>query len=410
MCSDLYVLTHLDDDTLLLGLRQITGESSRLLAVLLAHVAEVDQRRLYLDAACSSMHAYCVQVLNFSEGSAYKRIHAARAARSHPVIFELVADGSLHLTAVTLLAPHLTAANHRELLDKAKRRSKRQIEEMIAALAPKPDLPPVIRKLPQPAPEPTPPATSSDLFAPPAAPAANSSPSVSNPASSGPPVDRQSPPDLRSGQAQTSVDSHRLAPLSPERFKVQFTASKELHDKIRLAQDLLRHQVPGGDLAEVCDRAFTVLLDQLMRKKFGLKAEATRPAKAEVKQDAGSRSAPTGPSSPLADPHPPSARRAPPQAGGDSAPGEGNPRPSRHIPRAIRRAVLERDGLQCTFVDESGRRCTERAGLEFQHDQAFAKFGKHEIDTIRLVCKWHNQHLANLEFGFEFMEAKRRRA
>ncbi|MCC7383083.1 MAG: hypothetical protein IT384_14690 [Deltaproteobacteria bacterium] len=409
MCSDLYVLTDLDDDTLLLGLRRTTGESSRILAVLLAHIAEVDKRRLYLDAACSSMHAYCVQVLNFSEGGAYKRIHAARAARSHPVIFELVADGSLHLTAVTLLAPHLTAANHRELLDKAKRRSKRQIEEMIAALAPKPDLPPVIRKLPQPAPEPAPPATSSDLFAPAAAPAANSAASVSNPASSGPPGDVQNPPDLRRDQPQTSVDSHRLAPLSPERFKVQFTASRELCDKIRLAQDLLRHQIPGADLAEVCDRAFTVLLDQLMRKKFGLKAEATRPAKAEVQQDASSRSAPKSPSSSSTVQHPPSARRPPAQAG-VSAHSEGNPRPSRHIPRAIRRAVLERDGLQCTFVDESGRRCNERACLEFQHDQAFAKFGKHEIDTIRLVCKWHNQHLANMEFGFEFMEAKRRRA
>jgi hypothetical protein len=52
----------------------------RLHARNLAHIAEVDERRLYLEAAYPSMFAYCVGALRFSEDAAYKRIQAARAA------------------------------------------------------------------------------------------------------------------------------------------------------------------------------------------------------------------------------------------------------------------------------------------------------------------------------------------
>src|SRR5262245_45303463 len=85
-------------------------------AALLAHLAELDARDLYLGEGYSSLFAYCVGALHFSEGEAYNRIDAARAVRRFPKILERLADGSLHLTAVRLLAPHLTAENHDALL------------------------------------------------------------------------------------------------------------------------------------------------------------------------------------------------------------------------------------------------------------------------------------------------------
>src|SRR5262245_33148390 len=87
---------------------------------------------------------------NCSESEAYKRISAARTARKYPIIFELVARGALHLSGVNVLAPELTEVNHRELLDLASGKSKRAIEELVRARAPKPDVPPQIRKLPGP--------------------------------------------------------------------------------------------------------------------------------------------------------------------------------------------------------------------------------------------------------------------
>lgn len=84
-------------------------------AALIAHLAVLDERGLYLAEGCSSMFTYCLQVLHLSEHAAYGRIEAARAARKYPIILELLGNGSVNLTTVTLLAPHLTAENHIDL-------------------------------------------------------------------------------------------------------------------------------------------------------------------------------------------------------------------------------------------------------------------------------------------------------
>ena len=82
-------------------------------ARLIALLAEVDERRLYLGEGCSSLFTYCTQALHLSEHAAYGRIEAARAARRFPVVLDLLSEASLTLTSVTLLAPHLTPTNHR---------------------------------------------------------------------------------------------------------------------------------------------------------------------------------------------------------------------------------------------------------------------------------------------------------
>jgi hypothetical protein len=73
-------------------------------AELLSHLGEVDERRLYLEEACSSMFVYCVRVLHFSEAAAYKRIRAARAARRHPELLSVLRRRELHVTAVSATA------------------------------------------------------------------------------------------------------------------------------------------------------------------------------------------------------------------------------------------------------------------------------------------------------------------
>src|SRR6059036_331434 len=99
-----YSLSHLSDHTLLQDLAALVAQDRATTAALLAHLAEVDARKLYLPAAYPSMFAYCVHELRLSEDAAYKRIQAARAARRFPAIFELLANGRLHLSAVGLVA------------------------------------------------------------------------------------------------------------------------------------------------------------------------------------------------------------------------------------------------------------------------------------------------------------------
>ena len=61
-----------------------------------------------------------------------------------------------------------------------------------------------------------------------------------------------------------------VAPLAPDRYKVQFTVTRETYDKLRQVQDLLRHSVPNGDPAAIFDRALTLLLTELRKRKLGL--------------------------------------------------------------------------------------------------------------------------------------------
>ena len=88
-------------------------------------------------------------MLHLAEHAAFNRIEAARAARRFPIIVELLADGRIHLSAVRLLAPHLTEANHDSVLGEASHKSKREIEQLVARLLPRPDAPSIVCKLPQ---------------------------------------------------------------------------------------------------------------------------------------------------------------------------------------------------------------------------------------------------------------------
>ena len=131
-----YLLTHLSDAVLLRDLAALIAHDRVTTAAVLAHIAEVDARRLYAPAGYPSMHAYCVGELRLSEDAAFRRIRAARAGREFPLLFAALAEGRLHLAAMSLLAPHLTRENIDELIERATHRRKSEIEEMLARTFP----------------------------------------------------------------------------------------------------------------------------------------------------------------------------------------------------------------------------------------------------------------------------------
>lgn len=118
-------------------------------------------------------------------------------------------------------------------------------------------------------------------------------------------------------------------------------------------QDLLRHCVPSGDPAIIFDRALTLLLRDLERRKLGTVERA----------------------------------RADGTAAG-----------SRHVPASVRRAVWARDGGQCAFVGTEGR-CTARGFLELHHVEPFALGGPTTADNLQLRCRAHNAYEAEMAFG-----------
>src|SRR5436309_10927850 len=105
--SPRHLPTPLADDVLLRDLVTHLAHERSSTADVLAHIAEVDARKLYLPAGYASMYAYCVGKLRLSEDAAWKRLQAAHAARRCPGVFVALAEGRLHLSAVVLLAPHV---------------------------------------------------------------------------------------------------------------------------------------------------------------------------------------------------------------------------------------------------------------------------------------------------------------
>jgi len=233
----------MSDSELVSRLAELVREERRLTAIVLLHLAEVETRQLHLAAACPSIFAYCTRVLGMSEDEAFKRIRVARALRKYRVVAEAVAGGRLHLTAVVLLAPHLTDDNADELVAEATGKSKADIEILLARRAPRPDVANRLERVAE-----------QGLLVP--DPIAGTE-VVLEPV---PPV----PP--------------RLAPLSAERFALQLTIGETTREKLLRAQAHLRHQIPSGDLAEVLDLVLDGFLDKVERKRFG-KVKRPRAAK-----------------------------------------------------------------------------------------------------------------------------------
>src|SRR5476649_1295713 len=102
-----YCLGRLGNDELLAGLSDLVRRGNELTADLLAHLAEVYERRLHLQLGFPSLFAYCIESLGFSESAAGRRIAAAKVCRRFPAAFTEVAEGELHLSALCSLAPHL---------------------------------------------------------------------------------------------------------------------------------------------------------------------------------------------------------------------------------------------------------------------------------------------------------------
>src|SRR5438876_491846 len=232
LCMSTSIPSRLSDTALLAEVLRLARSARATTVSLVAHLAELDARRLYLGAGFSSLFTYCTAVLGLSESETYNRIEAARAARRFPVILDRLADG---------------------------------------------------------------------------------------------------------------------------RYEIRFTARAETREKLRRAQDLLRHAIPSGDPAEIFDRALTALLEDLVRKKCAATGR--------------------------------------PRSSRGTAPG------SRHIPAKVKRAVWLRDGSRCAFVARSGRRCAERGFLELHHVEPHAVGGEATIDNVHLRCRAHNAYEAELFYG-----------
>ena len=284
----------LSDRELLDATAHAAASEQRATAELLALLGELDSRRLYLGEGCSSLFTYCTQILRLSEHAAYHRIEAARAARKFPIVLN-------------------------------------------------PDVKTMIRRVP-------------------ARPASSSRPhvaidpvvvtmgaSASSEAATGSLL-----ADAELAKPGTSSPRPKVSALSTDRYLLRVTLGADAHARLRRAQELMRHSLPDGDVAEIVSRALIALVDQLEKK--------------------GSRR-----------------RRGPVRI---RRPGAAN----RHIPAHVKRQVWVRDAGRCAFVGRQGR-CVETGRLEYHHVNPFARGGASDVGDISLRCRAHNGFESEQVFG-----------
>ena len=274
----------LTDQQLLTEVRALAASERSSTAALVSALAELYQRRLYLGQGYSSLFKYCTRALLLSGDAAHNRIRAARVAAKWPEVLDLLADGSLTLASVRVLSDVLTEANHHELLQAARYKSRRDVAVLVAPLKP--------------------------------------------------PASETIPPSV-------------VEPVAEDLFYLKVAIDIETYEELERLQDVLRHEIPSGDLADVVADAISHRLKAAERRKW---ARTDKPRSTH----------------------------------GESW--------TRHIPAFVRREVWKRDGAQCRFVGSDGR-CQERGFLEFHHRIPFPD-GPATVENIELRCRAHNNYEA----------------
>ncbi|MEQ9495684.1 MAG: hypothetical protein RIT81_02470 [Deltaproteobacteria bacterium] len=146
----------------------------------------------------------------------------------------------------------------------------------------------------------------------------------------------------------------RVEAATPDTFAFHFDGSAQAKALLDRAKELTP---PGTDIGEIFEAALSLYVDKLERQKNG---KTSRPR---------------------------------------SKPAEDAPAGAAYVAAATRRAVVERDGAQCTNVSPDGRRCSERSNLEFDHVGGRALGAKSVVGELRLLCRAHNLHAANEVMG-----------
>lgn len=172
------------------------------------------------------------------------------------------------------------------------------------------------------------------------------------------PVARAVPVAKKEEEAGPSPDAAERTLVRPEilpplRHRIHFTADDELVRALDRLRALLRHKHPGGRLENIFKEAAESLLDTIDPSR----AKPARPPKTKRMR-------------------------------------------SRLVPRAVKQEVWRRDLGRCAYVSAEGRRCDSGEALEYDHVLPWALGGASDDATnVRLLCRAHNQRLAEKRFG-----------
>lgn len=341
---------------LLAQTKKLVGEERNTLAQFLAHLAEVDFRKIHVDEGFSSLFSFLTRGLNMSEGGAVKRVRAARLGRQHPQVLAMIGTGEIHLTGASILYEHRDQTSFHALLSSCIRKTSKEIEVLLAkTFAIQGPVRESIRL----------------IAAPKMLNAQENSPiidaGVFNPGNTQTLFSESVPQTSKNEGAESNKFDENLA------ARIAITISKVDLDRL----NRLKQLSPGDNLAKIFGDALAALLaqrDPAILLKNPVKTLAKKSPSVTTQSIAKNSKGDNG--------------------------------ATRYIPKNVRREVYLRDNGCCTFTSANGQQCTARGRLEFDHIVPFALNGANDANNLRLRCKAHNLHHARAIFGSDFMQAE----
>ncbi len=365
----------LDDKTLLAGMRLIAGNVRAEQVRGLEHLAEIEARKAYVPEGFASLWAYCRDELKFSESVTSRWTRALKATRRFPMILESLGAGRISLCAVAMLADHLTDENWAAVVARAEGRTKIEVLEIIAALAPQPAKKDVI---------------TARHFSGRSELSSSAAPALALDLTPARPAPRPV-----------------VTPKAPEVWRIAFDASVATKKKL----ERLRELRAGKALDDVLGEALDSFLEKIDPERRHVRRERRRerqtapcPQKAAaapvppmstsnapMSASTSSAVAPVAPVTPMSASNTPAVSPAAPKSASDSpAAVPATPR-RKAVPAATRDAVSARDGSRCTFVAGSGRRCASRSFIDLDHIHPVAFGGGNAPENLRALCQAHHR-------------------
>ncbi|MBI3017434.1 MAG: HNH endonuclease [Deltaproteobacteria bacterium] len=336
----------LKDKELLEKFWVLVREEKEATASVVAHLAEIDRRKLYALEGYSSLFSYCVEKYHYSESAAYRRIQAARIYPKFPEISNLLREGKLNLVTLSLIEPHLDQKNGRGLIHKILGKSKREVEDILSELSFKKEkTQDVIRRLP--------------------IKRAGLEKTAQNFTSTGG-SEKIGKNEEKMDVSQKEQGAFLEMPLALSdtvssevqeirKVKIEFVADEKVAELIQRAKEVLRHKYPQGKLEDLVREAFELLLekkDPERKIKRISEKEILRPFRPQ--NDMQNK--------------------------------------TRYIPQAIQRDIFKRDQGQCSYTSAEGKKCGEKNFLELDHIHPWSLGGTSTSENLRLLCRTHNQY------------------
>lgn len=341
--SEVQFLRKLSSDKLMLKTKSLVRNETEITLQILFHLQEIERRRLHFERGYQSLHEFCVRYLGYSDGSAGRRIRAARLLREVPELEGKIESGAMNLSTIAQAQSFFRSEEAREviyskeqkleILGGLENKSAREVEQEFLKLSPE------------------------------------------------------------------NLPREKLRPLTETQVELKVVLDQDLIQEFEALRSWLSHSNPNPSYQDLIRKALKIANQEMKKKRLGSERPSAQKNSSNTKLQNVKVASPRKhfKDDPLSE------RQASTQKLSMLENGQIR---SRFISFGVRREIWLRDQGCCTYRDDrTGKVCGSKMRLEVDHVVPFAKGGANTQENLRLVCRQHNAQMAIRHFGRKKMES-----